>query len=86
VDNRRNTRSTLKTAEHKGLIKGLAKGEAERAKLKANLDALQAEKQANMKDFVINSRKAGLQVDTIANITGLTIQQITEILKQHGLE
>ena len=38
------------------------------------------------KEMVINSHKAGLSVETIATITGITPEQIAEILKRHGLE
>ena len=37
-------------------------------------------------NIVINSRKAGLPVETISAITEFTREQIAEILKRHGLE
>ena len=49
---------------------GLEEGEAKRV-----------EQQENM---VVNCRKEGLPVDTISKISGLTPEQITEILKRHG--
>ena len=58
------------------------KSETERASLKAKMEAAQAEKQAQMKNTVINCHHEGLSIDTISNITGLTPQQITEILKK----
>jgi len=36
-------------------------------------------------NVVINSHKAGLPVETISSIIGLTTEQIIEILKRHGL-
>ena len=65
--------------------KGRAEGRAERDRLKAKLEAAQAEKEAAQTNVVINSHRAGLSVETISNITGLTPQQIIETLKQHGL-
>jgi len=38
-----------------------------------------------LRKVVINCHHTGLPVDTISNITGLTPEQITEILKRHGL-
>jgi hypothetical protein len=46
----------------------------------AEKEAVQAEKEAAQKNVVINSRRTGLPVDTIASITGFTIEQINEIL------
>jgi len=37
------------------------------------------------KNVVINSHKAGFSVETISKITGLTAEQIIEILERHGL-
>ena len=54
-----------------GLEKGKAMGDAERIKLQ--------------EDVVINSHKAGLPIEIISSITGLTSEQIIEILKRHGL-
>jgi hypothetical protein len=45
-----------------------------------------AEKKAveeERKRFVINSRKAGLSPETVAMITGLTLEEIAAILKEH---
>ena len=65
----------------KGEAKGLAKGEAERKRLKAEIEAMQAEKEA----MILNSHHTGLSVETISIISGLTPEQIIEILKQNGL-
>ena len=40
---------------------------------------------AEKENVVINSHKAGLPVETISSIIGLTTEQIIEILKRHGL-
>ena len=90
----------------KGKAEGLAKGKAERNRLKAKLETAQAEKEAAQaekeetqaklevaqaekeaaqKNVVINSHVAGLSLETISSITGLTAGQIIEILKRHSL-
>ena len=62
----------LKKGEAIGLEKGEAIGRAaERAEIQENV--------------VINSHQAGLPVETISSITGLTPEQVMEILKRHGL-
>jgi hypothetical protein len=63
----------------KGEAIGLKKGEAERAQLKTKLD----EAQSKLKDIVFNSYQAGLSVETIATITGLSIDEINIILKEY---
>jgi len=35
--------------------------------------------------FVINSYRAGIPIETIAIITNLTVEQVIEILKQHSI-
>jgi predicted transposase YdaD len=35
---------------------------------------------------VLNGHRAGYKIDVISTFTGLTIEQIKDILKQHGLE
>jgi predicted transposase/invertase (TIGR01784 family) len=55
-----------------GLAEGLAEGEAKG----------RTEQQENM---VVNSRRAGLQIETISTITELTPEKVNEILKRHGL-
>jgi len=47
----------------------------------AEKEAALAEKEAQMKNTVINCQRAGFAIETISNITGLTPEQITEILK-----
>jgi len=63
----------------KGLVKGRAEGEAERAQLKSQLKTEQ-------ENVVINCYHEGLPIKTISTITGLTPEQVTEILKRHGIE
>jgi len=65
----------------KGLAKGLAKGEAERKKLKAEKEAAQAKLEEKMKTMVFNCHHAGFPIETISSITGLTPEQIIEILE-----
>jgi predicted transposase/invertase (TIGR01784 family) len=69
-------RSMLDDAECKGLAKGeaigLEKGEA-----------IGLEK--GLENVVINSHKAGFPIENITIATGLTPEQIVEILKRHGL-
>jgi len=62
-----------------GLEKGRAEGEAERIQLENELKTAQD-------NVVINSRRAGLTVETISAITGLTPEQVIEILKRYGIE
>ena len=88
--------NSISTADRKGeargLKKGLEKGKAERAKLKAEKEAAQAEKEAaqaelktSMENVVINSYKAGLPIETIVSVTGLTNDEIITILKRENL-
>jgi len=69
-----------------GRAEGRAEGEEERAKLQAEKEAAQAELQQKETDTVIKSHQAGLSIETISTITGLTPEQISEILQRHGLE
>jgi len=61
-------RNSINTALRKGEIRGEAKGRA-----KERLEV--------QKNVVINSHLAGLPIETISTITGLTPEQIAEILK-----
>ena len=63
----------LEEGEAIGLEKGLEKGEA--------IGRI-AERTEVQERVVINSHQAGLPVETISNITGLTHEQISEIIKQ----
>ena len=78
------------------LEKRLAKGEEDRARLQAEKEAVQAEieaiqaeieaVQAELKqkeiDTVIKSHQAGVMVETISTITGLSIEEILMILER----
>jgi hypothetical protein len=57
-----------------------AKAEAERAEKEAAQAKAEAA-QAKLKDSVLKSHRKGLSVETIADITGFTEDEITEILK-----
>jgi predicted transposase/invertase (TIGR01784 family) len=96
IKNRHALNSQMRTAysdgETKGLKKGLKKGEAiglkkgeaERNRLKAEIEAAQAEKDAERRNVVVNSSKAGISVETISKITGLTVEEITDILENRS--
>jgi predicted transposase/invertase (TIGR01784 family) len=70
----------LKKAGHaEGLAEGLVQGEA------IGLEKGREEGEViSMEKAAINSHKAGIPIDTISTITGLTAEQITEILKRQG--
>jgi hypothetical protein len=97
VKNRRIINGVMETYYTDGIIKGkaigleegeaigLEKGEAERNQLKAERDQLKAEKEKDREKVLIKSHQAGLPIETISAITGLTPEQIAEILKRHGL-
>ena len=79
-------------AAYKAAKEERQKWEADLAKKNEELDAerkkseaVQAEKEAQMKNTVIKCHHTGLSIDTISNITGLTPQKINEILQQAGL-
>jgi len=59
--------------------------QAEKEAVQAKLEAAQAKLETSQKTMVINCHHAGFPVETISNITGLTPEQITEILKRQGL-
>ena len=88
IENSRIRDSEMLTAFTDGEIKGEAKG---RAKGRAEGEAIGLEKGETkgrtevQENVVINSHRAGLPIETISTITGLTPEQITEILKRHGL-
>jgi len=58
-----------------GLVEGLEKGEA------IGLEKGRAELVKEQRKIVINSHKAGLLVETISTITGLTLEEIRKIVK-----
>ena len=70
-----------RSAHYKGRIEGeaigLEKGEA---------IGRAAERTELQENGVLNGHRAGCSIDTIATITGLTPEQVTEILKRHGIE
>ena len=96
-DVERDARYDGRIAGHaEGRIAGHAEGHAEgRAEGRAEGEAIgraegeaigRAEGEAKaLEKSVLNGSKAGLSVETISIITGLTPEQITEMLKRHGL-
>ena len=73
IDNKLLNDDAINTALLEGEIKGEARGRvAERTELQEN--------------GVLNGHRAGYSIDAIATITGLTPEQVTEILKRHGIE
>jgi predicted transposase YdaD len=89
-------RSAISTAIWKGQVrgeaKGLAKGRAE-GLAKGRAEGLTegeakgraAERVEIQKTMAVNSYQAGISVETISDVTGLTREQIIDILKCHGL-
>jgi predicted transposase/invertase (TIGR01784 family) len=95
INNRRNAESTIETALFKqeralkkGRAEGLVEGEAiglekgEAIGLEKGRTEGRAESDVNA---VLNGHHAGYSIEIIANFTGLTKEQIIEILKQHRL-
>jgi predicted transposase/invertase (TIGR01784 family) len=81
-------KTQLFTAELKGRTegeaKGLEKGEAIGLE-KGEAIGRAAERTELQENVVINCHQAGLYPDTISTITRLTLEQVIEILKRHGL-
>ena len=76
--------SSINTAIMKGETKGEAKGLAQgRAEGLAEGEAIG--RTAEKENMIINSHHAGIPLETISSISGLTSDQIIEILKRHGL-
>jgi predicted transposase/invertase (TIGR01784 family) len=72
-----------------GIAEGIAIGETERNQLKddlktaeENLKAAQAENSAAQKNTVINCLRAGLPVDVISTITGLSVDRIEKMMDE----
>jgi len=78
-----------RSAHYKGRIEGeaigLEKGEAIGLE-KGEAIGRAAERTELQENGVLNGHRAGCSIDTIATITGLTPEQVTEILKRHGIE
>jgi predicted transposase/invertase (TIGR01784 family) len=78
-------RNSINTAVQKGHFKGreegLAKGRAEGEAI-----GRAAERTEIQENGVLNGHRAGYPIEVISTITGLTPEQITEILKQNGLK
>ena len=55
---------------------------AEHDQIKAEHDQIKAEREKEQINMVVNMRKAKIPVETISTITGLSHEQIEEILKE----
>ena len=67
-----------------GRVEGLVEGEAIGLE-KGEAIGLEKGRSEEKENIVINSHHAGLPFETISSITGLTLDQITQILKKHQL-
>ena len=80
--------NSIDTATMKGEAKGLKKGEAIGLKKGEAVGLKKGEsigRIAEKEKVVINSHEAGLPVEIITNIAELSVEQVIEILKRHGL-
>jgi len=77
-------RGLISDAMEKGEAIGLEKGEAIGLE-KGEAIGLEKGRSANREETVINCHKAGLSFDIISTVTGLTVEQITEILQRNAL-
>jgi len=71
----------LKEGLKKGEAIGIEKGEAERAKLKAEKESAEAKLEAEKEQTILNSHRAGIPIATIATITNMTVEQVIEIVQ-----
>ena len=78
-------KSQLYTAELKGRIQGRAEGEA-KGHAEGEATGLEKGREEEREKTTINCHLAGLQVETISTITGLSAEHIIEILKRHNLK
>jgi len=87
IDGRRVDDSVIQTALFNGKIKGQAKAieMKKHDKLKAEKEEAQGKLKTSMEKVVINSYKAGLPIETIVSVTGLTNSEIITILKFENL-
>ena len=67
---------TEKTIREGSMARGRAEGEA---------IGLEKGEAIGLEKVVVNSHHAGYQIETISSVTGLTPEQILEILNRHGL-
>ena len=92
LDQKLYERGSIKTALFKGrfrghaegLAKGLAKGREE-GRSEGHTEGREEGRTEAVETIVINSYHNGLQPEMIVAITDLTLDQIVEILKKHGL-
>jgi len=76
--------NALNTASWKGEAKGRIEGRAE-GLVEGEAKGRAAERTEVQENMVINCCKEGLPVDTISKISGLTPEQVAEILNRHDL-
>ena len=67
-----------------GLVEGRAEGLVE-GKAIGMEKGMEKGEAVGMEKVVVNSYRSGYSIEAISTITGLTIEQIIEILKRHGL-
>jgi predicted transposase/invertase (TIGR01784 family) len=84
-DEVRSERTRIVNARAEGLAEGKAIGLEEGKAIGLEKGEAKGEAKAMIKT-VLNSHREGYSIDAIAIVTELTIEQITEILKQHGME
>ena len=80
LEDKRIRENELETAIGAGLDKGEAKGHA-KGRVEGEAIGLEKGRSEEKENIVINSHHAGVPLETISSITGLTIDQITQILK-----
>jgi len=74
--------TAIRKGEAKGMAKGMAKGLA-KGLVEGEAKGRAAERIEVQKSMVINCHKEGLSVEIISKISGLTPEQITEIIDRH---
>jgi predicted transposase/invertase (TIGR01784 family) len=78
-------KTQLYTAELKGLKKGLKKG-LEKGRTEGEAIGLKKGKIEEKEEAVIRGHHAGCSIENISLITGLSTEQIIQILKRNGLD
>jgi predicted transposase/invertase (TIGR01784 family) len=81
VNNRRNARSTIKTALFTGKYEGRIEGEAIGLE-KGRAEGLEKGRAETLERIVIEAKQNGFSLEQIQALTKLTTKQISEILKQ----
>ena len=81
LKNYRDNINVVDTARKKGLKEGLERGE-KRGLAKGKAEGLAEGEAKKTKEMVINCYDAGIDIKTIATITKLTVEQISEIIQK----